>query len=135
VSVSALLRASARSRRSDAVNLPVVVSALRQLADALEGKTSNAGADVLTTAELGERLHRSASTIRSWCEAGRFAGAFKLSGKDWRIPIVALEAFVADQQWKSSRQDRPRATIARQRVTPQRATKGQPARLGAWRSA
>ena len=114
------------------MNAAAVVAALRQLADALEAETPRD--DVLTSAQLGARLHRSASTIRGWCEKGKFAGAFKLSGKDWRIPIAALEAFVADQQQKSWRQDRPQATIARQRDTSRR-TKGQPARLGAWRSA
>jgi hypothetical protein len=117
------------------VNLPAVVTALRQLADALEGKTANAGADVLTTAELGARLHRSASTIRGWCEAGRFVGAFKLNGRDWRIPIVAVETFVAGQAHQprpitAAHRDPPRSTITRRRD----ATKGQPARLGAWRT-
>ena len=52
----------------------------------------------LTVAELGERFHRSPSTIRGWCEHGRFEGAYKLHGRDWRVPQLAVEAFLAQQR-------------------------------------
>jgi len=51
-----------------------------------------------TVAQIADRLHRSPSTVRGWCEAGRFADAFKLNGKDWRVPVVAFEAFVSGQR-------------------------------------
>ena len=51
-----------------------------------------------TVGELATRFHRSASTIRDWCEHARFEGAYKLNGRDWRIPHVALDAFLAKQR-------------------------------------
>ena len=51
-----------------------------------------------TVGELATRFHRSASTVRGWCEHGCFAGAYKLNGRDWRIPLAALDAFLAEQR-------------------------------------
>ena len=50
-----------------------------------------------TVAELAARFHRAASTIRDWCEHGRFEAAYKLNGRDWRIPHAALDTFLAAQ--------------------------------------
>jgi hypothetical protein len=52
----------------------------------------------LTVAELAARFHRAASTVRQWCERGRFEGAYKLNGRDWRVPLVALDGFLAKQR-------------------------------------
>jgi len=68
----------------------------------------------LTVAQLAERFQRSPSTVRGWLEAGRFDNAYKLSGRDWRVPVADVEAFVLDQR------------TARQGDT-------QAADLGAWR--
>ncbi len=57
-------------------------------------------ADV-TVAQLAARFHRSASTIRDWCEHGRFTGAYKLNGRDWRIPQAAVGAFLTEQRGHS----------------------------------
>ncbi len=54
-----------------------------------------------TVAELSTRFHRSASTVRGWCERGRFEGAYKLNGRDWRIPKTAVDAFLAEQRGES----------------------------------
>jgi hypothetical protein len=51
-----------------------------------------------TIAELAGRFRRSTSTIRGWCERGRFAGAYKLNGRDWRIPPAGVDAFLAQQR-------------------------------------
>lgn len=51
-----------------------------------------------TVAELAGRFHRSPSTIRDWCEHGRFEGAYKLNGRDWRIPQAAVDTFLARQR-------------------------------------
>jgi len=51
-----------------------------------------------TVDELALRFHRSPSTIRDWCEHGRLGGAYKLNGRDWRIPEAAVDAFVARQR-------------------------------------
>jgi len=51
-----------------------------------------------TVGELALRFDRSPSTIRDWCEQGHFEGAYKLNGRDWRIPEAAVDAFVARQR-------------------------------------
>ncbi len=51
-----------------------------------------------TVAELAARFHRSGSTVRDWCEHGRFEGAYKLNGRDWRVPQAAVDAFLAAQR-------------------------------------
>src|SRR3989442_14136397 len=53
-----------------------------------------------TVAELAARFHRSASTVRDWCEHGRFESAYKLNGRDWRVPVSSLDAFLAEQGGK-----------------------------------
>jgi hypothetical protein len=97
-----------------------------------------------TVATLALQLHRSASTIRGWLEAGRFPGAYHLpaSGKvskrgrpkvgAWRIPQAALDAFTG----RPARQEASGATIGSQadtRTRPRRARNGDRADLGAWR--
>lgn len=76
-----------------------VVSLPREaLLEALQTpQRSDAGAEH-TVADLAARFHRGASTIRGWLEAGRFPGAFKLRGRDWRIPPTAIRAFIQAQQ-------------------------------------
>jgi len=64
-----------------------------------------------TVAELAARFHRSASTVRDWCEHGRFEGAYKLNGRDWRIPQATVDTFLGEQR-----------------------SKGPVAALGAWRA-
>ena len=51
-----------------------------------------------TITELSERFHRSASTIRGWCEHGCFEGAYKLNGRDWRIPCAGVDSFLSKQR-------------------------------------
>jgi len=51
-----------------------------------------------TIAELAARFYRSPSTVRGWCERGRFEGAYKLNGRDWRIPPGGVDAFLAGQR-------------------------------------
>ncbi len=60
--------------------------------------TAPAVAGDFTIAELAARFYRSTSTIRGWCERGRFEGAYKLSGRDWRIPPAGVDAFLAEQR-------------------------------------
>src|SRR6266576_7046487 len=52
----------------------------------------------LTVAELAARFHRATSTVRGWVEAGRFQDAYKLEGRDWRIPEPAVTSFIAAQK-------------------------------------
>jgi len=60
-----------------------------------------AAPDEFTVGEVARRFHRSASTVRGWCEHGRFEGAYKLNGRDWRIPATAVDAFLAEQRGES----------------------------------
>jgi hypothetical protein len=46
-----------------------------------------------TVEAVATRYGRAASTVRGWCESGRFPGAYKLHDREWRIPVAALEAF------------------------------------------
>jgi hypothetical protein len=89
-----------------------------------------------TVATLALQLHRSASTVRGWLEAGRFPGAYKLPGDRrhaaWRIPQAALDAFTG----RPARQEAAGAAIrggAGTRPRPRRARTGDRADLGAWR--
>ena len=82
-------------------NLPegaAVTVPLTWLSAALEGTTAvptqPASAD-LTVADLCTRFGRKPSAVRAWLERGDFPGAFKLKGRDWRVPLAALEAFEA----------------------------------------
>jgi excisionase family DNA binding protein len=67
---------------------------------AVDGSPANQAAERAesTVCELAIRFHRSASTVRDWCEHGRFEGAYKLNGRDWRIPETAVDAFLAQQR-------------------------------------
>ena len=56
----------------------------------------------LTVAEVAAHFHRSPSTVRGWLEAGRFTGAYKLNGRDWRVARAAVDAFEAQQKGQRS---------------------------------
>src|SRR5436309_2579578 len=73
-----------------------------------------------TVAELAARFHRSASTVRDWCEHGRFEGAYKLNGRDWRIPQAGVDAFLIKPRGESP--------------VAQKSGESPVAQLGAWRA-
>jgi len=80
-------------------SLTLTRDGLLNLAASDGGQADRAAARAdLTVAELAARFHRSASTVRDWCEHGRFKGAYKLNGRDWRIPVTALDGFLAEQR-------------------------------------
>jgi hypothetical protein len=72
----------------------------------------------LTIGDLGRLFGKGPSTVRAWVERGDFPGAYKLHGKEWRVPASAVEAF----------QDRQR-----HRKAPSRGAETE-SRLSAWRS-
>ena len=47
----------------------------------------------LTVEQVAARYGRTAVTVRSWLGSGKFPGAYKLHGRDWRVPSDALRAF------------------------------------------
>lgn len=76
------------------------------LLDLLEG--SSVTADVaqtpgidLTCHQVADALGRDASTVRAWVARGDFPGAYRLNGREWRIPPDALGA------WQEGQRKRP----------------------------
>jgi hypothetical protein len=68
------------------------------LLELLAGQESAASANTTmdpTVDELAARYGRGPSTVRGWCEAGRFPGAYKLRDREWRIPPAAVASFEA----------------------------------------
>jgi hypothetical protein len=47
----------------------------------------------LTIGDLARLFGKRPSTVRAWVERGDFPGAYKLHGKEWRVPASAVEAF------------------------------------------
>jgi hypothetical protein len=74
----------------------------------------------LTVQDLCQRYDRKASAVRAWLERGDLPGAYRLHGREWRVPPAALAAFETAQ-----REGRGRA--------PNAAGAGPVANLGAWR--
>lgn len=68
-----------------AVSLPVEV--IRGWLDEDAGE----GMD-LTIEEVGRLAGRAPSTVRTWCGQGRLPGAYRLQGREWRIPRTAIAA-------------------------------------------
>jgi hypothetical protein len=47
----------------------------------------------LTLAEVAAKFGRkSPSTVRLWCEKGWLPGAYRLHGREWRVPLAAVGA-------------------------------------------
>ena len=51
----------------------------------------------LTLPEVADRVGLAPSTVRGWCSRGLLTGAYRLSGRDWRISAAALGAFLEAQ--------------------------------------
>ena len=68
---------------------------LEQLKAGVEGGLAPAPSRIvdLTIRDLAGAFGKSPSTVRAWLERGDFPGAYKLNGKQWRIPASAVEAF------------------------------------------
>jgi len=47
----------------------------------------------LTIRDLAQLFGKQPSTVRAWVERGDFPGAYKLHGKEWRVPESGVEAF------------------------------------------
>lgn len=69
-----------------------------------------AGATDLTIAGLAQLFGKRPSTVRAWVERGDFPGAYKLNGREWRIPASGVGAFRDSQRrltglsaWRSAR--------------------------------
>lgn len=80
--------------------VPVPREQLLELLEATPapGTTGAAGLADLTLGQLAARFGRSPSTVRGWLEAGQLPGAYKLQGRSWRVPEVAVQAFLGVQR-------------------------------------
>src|SRR4051812_42516508 len=75
--------------------VPVPQGVLIELLEESDYQMHPAGEAADPTVEtIAARYGRAASTVRGWCEAGRFPGAYKL-GREWRIPAAGVSAFEA----------------------------------------
>lgn len=52
----------------------------------------------INVADLALLFKKKPSTVRAWIERGDFPGAYKLNGKEWRVPAAAVDAFQRAQQ-------------------------------------
>lgn len=75
----------------------------------------------LDCAEAGRLLGRTGTTIRGWCARGQLPGCYRLNGREWRIPRVALAALLQAQANGPGRRNAP--------ADPRRT----PPDLGRWR--
>lgn len=66
---------------------------LEQLAGASSTPSESLALVDLTIGELARLFGKRPSTMRAWVERGDFSGAYKLHGKEWRVPASAVEAF------------------------------------------
>lgn len=56
----------------------------------------------LTIRDLAKLFGKQPSTVRAWVERGDFPGAYKLHGKEWRVPVSSVEAFQNRQRGATS---------------------------------
>src|SRR2546426_5067318 len=63
----------------------------------------------LTIRDLAQLFGKRLSTVRAWVERGDFPGAYKLHGKEWRLPVSAVEAF---QNWQRRRTAKSEARLS-----------------------
>ena len=47
-----------------------------------------------TCEQIAAQLGRTAACVRAWCRAGHLAGAYRLNGREWRIPPAGLRAYL-----------------------------------------
>ena len=78
--------------------------------------------------QVAEMFGRGCSTIRSWLAAGEFPNAYKLQGREWRIPRSDIEALQARE-----RDAQRRAIQGAQQKTGLEPADANAADLSAWR--
>lgn len=66
--------------------------------DAVASTAASTAVVDLTIADLAGLFHKRPSTVRAWVERGDFPGAYKLYGREWRVPVSAVEAFQDGQR-------------------------------------
>ena len=71
---------------------------LKQLTGASPTPSESPAPIDLTVGDLGRLFGKRPSTVRAWVERGDFPGAYKLHGKEWRVPMSAVELFQNGQR-------------------------------------
>src|SRR5207245_1327497 len=61
----------------------------------------------LTIRDLAQLFGKQPSTVRAWVERGDFPGAYKLHGKEWRVPVSAVEAFQNGERRRTAKSESP----------------------------
>lgn len=74
----------------------------------------------LTIKQVASLMGKKESTVRGWLQAGEIEGAYKLHGREWRIPHDALRKFQERQRQRSVSKPPQRRAMAPD--------------LGAWRN-
>jgi hypothetical protein len=59
---------------------------------------SGIGAVDLTVVEAGQLLGRRPSTVRGMCAARQLEGAYRLHGREWRVPRSSVTALLAHER-------------------------------------
>ena len=83
----------------------------------------------LAIRDVAQLFGKQPSTVRAWVERGDFPGAYKLHGKEWRVPVSGVEAF---QNWQRRRTAKSEArlsawrTVGHVKATAQSETSQQP---------
>ena len=62
------------------------------------------GVGDLSCADVAKMLSRTPGCIRGWCKSGEFARAYRLNGREWRIPRASLRAYLDAHGSKKSAQ-------------------------------
>lgn len=76
--------------------------------DARESSVSAMEPEVdLTVDQVAERFQRGASTVRTWLGEGRFPNAYRLLGREWRIPRSDVEAMQLAEAARFRAQSKP----------------------------
>jgi len=70
-----------------------LIERLSDRPSATVGQTDGGALVDLTVADLARLFSKRPSTVRGWVERGHFPGAYKLHGKEWRVPQSAVTAF------------------------------------------
>jgi hypothetical protein len=78
----------------------------------LFGEAEISTAADLRVRDLAERYHRSPATVRTWCELGRFPGAYRFQNREWRVPAPSLAIFEAAERERAGRPRGSDATAA-----------------------
>jgi len=66
---------------------------LDRLSGAETAQASSTALVDLTIQDLAKMFGKRPSTVRAWAERGDFAGAYKLHGKEWRVPADSVREF------------------------------------------